>query len=145
MIEFVIKVVENLADIEARVERINCFISLVERLGESSEHMGKGDVGFPVSVITRRIVDKRGALLVARCIAAPQVSMKKGGAWGVICEERGKVFQKPRTAGKALPFVPGQVKLVSESMIRIKKETQSSLRGLACGVAPMQLSLVQPK
>ena len=58
VIEFVIKVVENLADLEARVERINCFISLVERLGESSEHMGKGDIGFPVSVITRRIVDK---------------------------------------------------------------------------------------
>ena len=71
VIELVIKVVENLADLEAGVERINYLISLIERIGESSEHMGEGDVGFPVSVITSRIVDKGCALLVARCIAAP--------------------------------------------------------------------------
>ena len=104
VIEFVIKVVENLADLEARVERINCFISLVERLGESSEHMGEGDVGFPVSVITRRIVDKGGALLVARCIAAPQVSMKKGGAWGVIGEEGGRFSKSRELPAKLCPL-----------------------------------------
>ena len=65
VIELVVKVVENLANLEAGVERINCVVSLVECMGESTEHVGKGQIGFPVPVITGRIIDKRGAPFVA--------------------------------------------------------------------------------
>ena len=64
VIELVIKVVENLANLEARVERINCVVSLVKCVGKSAKHVGEGQIGFPVSVITGRIVKERGALFV---------------------------------------------------------------------------------
>ena len=71
VVKLVIKVVKNLADLEARVERINCFVSLVEWCGKSPEHVGEGQIGFPVPVIASRVVKERRTLFVHSCVSAP--------------------------------------------------------------------------
>ena len=141
VIKFVIKVVENLAKLEAWVERINGVVSLIEGRRESAEHVGEGQIGFPVSIITRRIIDERRSLFVHCCVSAPQVSMKKGRVRGITFKECGKVFQKLGASLKTLPLALGQVKLVAKSMVRVKGNpvfaTGVGLRGCPDAVVPM--------
>ena len=71
VIQFVIKVVKGFANSEAEVERENLFIAFIEVFGESSEHIGEGNIGFTIAVIACRIEYIGLTLAIASEVAAP--------------------------------------------------------------------------
>ena len=92
VIQFVIKVVKGFANFEAGVERENLFIAFIEVFGESSEHIGEGNIGFTITVIACGIEYVGLTLCIDRKIATPKVAVQERWKRFIFAEEIGYVL-----------------------------------------------------
>jgi hypothetical protein len=120
VVEFMVKVVENLSGFETWMKGEFFFIRLVKGRTESSKHVGESNICFAVTIVTGRIKNKWVSRKVLTGISSPEVSMKQGRVRCVTLKEKFEVEQKSLGFIKGATFACSQLKLMLQTMLLVE-------------------------
>ena len=77
MVENVIQIVEVFSLLESVLKRKLVLVSRVKTSWETSEKLRKGEVGFAVAVVDRRVKNDGGSISQKADVTRPKVAVKK--------------------------------------------------------------------
>src|SRR5690606_37111751 len=87
VIQQVVEVVKSRAPLAPRGRGPRLVVRAVERVAEAAEQAGHREIGFPITVIDRRIVNKGRAVRVCAPVAAPKIAVQQARRRRVAREE----------------------------------------------------------